>query len=131
MAQTGLTVALADIWLNTLRGVPWVGPLICLQLHDGAAGAAGTTNVFAGATRSAATYNAASGGSMALAASPLFNITAGGTLDNISAWTGFTGDPDAICLGTGQLLVPITVANGDRFSLGTCPIAFNAAELAS
>lgn len=131
MGQTGLTVVQANIWLDTLRGIAWGAPLICLQLHDDPAGADGTANVFAGATRAAATYNPASAGSMPLATAPLFNITAGGTVKYISAWTGFEGDPGAYCMATGQMSVPITLANGDRFNLATCPIKFPASQLAA
>lgn len=130
MPQIGATVALANIWLDILRGVPWVGPLIALQLHTGHPGL-GSANAFGGASRVAASYNAASGGSMSLIVGPTFTITAGGSILYVTAWTGLSGDPDAFCFATGRMVSPVAVANGDLFNLASCPIAFDPDRLAA
>lgn len=134
MSQTGQTADIADIWLNTLRGVGFAAPLICFQMHKGAP-SDGTTNVSTVTDREAATYSAASGGTMALTGGgPLWNISGLSTnevINYLSGWTGLDGDDTAKCFGTGALLKPQTIANGDRVNLGTCPIAFPSSLLAS
>lgn len=125
--QLGQTVALANIWLDTLLGVPWVGTQIGIQLHDGDPGT-GSTNVFAGATMQAASYNQAASGSIALSSGLSYAITAAGTINFVSAWSALSG---GICLGTGIMLVPMTVAIGDVFVLGSCPIGFDPTKLAA
>lgn len=131
MSNLGATAALADSWLNSLLNIPFTAPVLALQLHKGFPGGgpsdAGTLNLSAVTTRVAPTYSASSGGSgLALVSPPQWNMTAAETISHISAWTGLTG---AVCVGIGALLVPKTVANGDLFSLSTCPILF--ASLAS
>lgn len=131
MAQLGLTTTAGNAILDAYcQGVPLVSGVVTIQLHDNPPGDDGTDNVFAGATRQAATYNAADAGANTVAGGgPLYNITAGGTVKYASAWTGFEGDGDAYCFATGVLLAPRTLANGDQFNLATAPISWE--ELAA
>jgi hypothetical protein len=126
MAQLGLTPTAADLVLDALCGpVPLSFGMSALQLHDGLPGT-GTSNVFAGATRSQAIYNAASGGSKTLATTPTFNITAatdvGQPVGYLSIWNGLTGDTSAIPWATGYIQVPQVLAEGDTVRVGTATI---------
>ena len=91
-------VNVANAWLNVLRGnsngVTFTAPAVqAVKLHTGDPGSAGANNAAAGdTTRKAIGYNAASAGSMSLAAAPAA-WTNGGTnetLTDVSVWDSTT-----------------------------------------
>lgn len=125
MATVGISVTLADAWLNTLSNIPFTVPMTCVQLHLGIPGAAGTSNPSAVTARSQATLNVAADGSISVTGAPAeFHMTAGETLTHISVWSGFDGDPDAVFLWSAVIRVPKTIANGDTVDLNSCDLIF-------
>lgn len=89
----GLSSTLANALLNVLRNTaPTLYTTIYFQIHTGAPGAAGTSNISVGSTtRSSATFAAPSSGSMAMSGTPTW--TNGGTsetITDISAWSAST-----------------------------------------
>lgn len=119
------TTAVANGWLNTLRGgsnfTAIATPFV--KLHTGDPGAAGTSNAAAGSTtRSALTQSAASGGSIAQSGTAP-SWTNGGTsetLTHISVW-------DASTAGTFLYSIALTAskawASGDTFTLNSCSVS--------
>lgn len=93
-----------------------IGTSTHVQLHTGAPGAAGTSNVAAMASRAALTKNAASGGSATATAE--WTITgAGGPFTHFSLWSASTGgtfngdgtlSPQETFSGAGTLALTIT-----------------------
>lgn len=122
MAVGLATVATANAWLNVLRGTTFTGVATPFaQAHTADPGAAGTTAVSTGvATRQAITWAAASGGIMALSASPSWTATGADTITHVSAWSAST-------VGTFYLSAALTasktVANGDTFTLTTLTVS--------
>jgi hypothetical protein len=127
MADGLSTVGFANKLLNTVNGTSLAIGATYVQLHTGAPGSAGTTTVSAVTTRRAATFNAASGGSIALASSPTaWNMTATETITDISIWDASTSGN---FLWSAELAVAKDVANGDTLTLNTCTLTL--APLAS
>lgn len=119
MAQVGPSVELANSWLNTLRGIPYVASVTTAKLHLGFPGADGTLVPFTVNTRLSFLFSEADNGEIALiGAPPVWSITAGGLLTYISVWDGF--DDSSNYLFPGLLKPPRQVADGDQFNLGTC-----------
>jgi hypothetical protein len=89
----GQSSTFANAELNVLRGTTNTGVTVYVQLHTADPGAAGTTGVSVGSTtRNAATWNAASGGSMTI--SSISAWTNGGTsetITHVSFWTASSG----------------------------------------
>lgn len=109
------TTALANAYLNVIRGTTFTGLAAAyVKLHTGDPGAAGTSNASAVTTRSAATFSAASAGSMALSNTPSWSMTGSETISHISIW-------DASSAGTFYWSVALTaskaVSNGDTLNL--------------
>jgi hypothetical protein len=85
---------LANSWLGMLRGTAFTAPsAVYVQLHTGAPGAAGTTNVSSVTTRPAATFSAASGGVLSLSNVPAWASWGGSaeTIVNVSFWDAASG----------------------------------------
>lgn len=120
----GLSVGFINSLLDTLNNVPLVIPIVCVQLHTGDPGAAGTANASAVTTRQAASFNSPSGGAIALlGASPQWSMTDAEAITHISTWSGFDGDGDAVFLWSALLLPSRNVADGDIFNLNSCNLA--------
>ena len=91
-----------------------------VKLHTGDPGSAGTSNASAVTTRGAATFSAASAGSMALSNTPSWSMTATETITHLSLW-------DASTSGNFLWSVAVTtsksVVSGDTLNLGTLTLA--------
>jgi hypothetical protein len=129
MPQLGQTTAFADWILDATRNVkPLSFGITAAGLYDGPPGAAGSTNVFAGAARAAVIFNAASGGAMSLNTANTFAITAATDTDKpvayICLWNGLTGDSAAICWATGYIEVPQILAQGDTVNLASATVRY-------
>lgn len=125
MSAAGLSVGLCNLWLNTLRNVPYTAPITCMQLHVGQPGAAGTSNPSAVTQRQAVTYSAGSNGGFTLTgALPLWSMAAAETITHISVWSGFDGDSDAAFLWSMALTVPQQVTTGDRYTQNSSNLTF-------
>lgn len=119
------TTNLANNLLNTLRGSSFSNAATYVALHTdgGDPGSAGTANASAGSTtRSAVTFSAASGGSIALTGTqPTW--TNGGSTENIkyiSVWSASTGGN---LLWTAQLSSTKSWASGDTLTLTSCSLS--------
>lgn len=101
----GIAVALANAYMNVLRGVaPTVPAALWMKLHTGDPGAAGTANASVVTTRIQVTMNAASGGQITFAtASGFYTMTATETITGISLWDASSG-------GNFLISMPLTVA---------------------
>jgi hypothetical protein len=93
----GVANYLANVWLNTIRGgaagTSYTAPsAVYVQLHVGAPGSAGTSNISSVTTRPAATFSAASGGVLSLSNVPAWASWAGSaeTIVNVSFWDAAT-----------------------------------------
>lgn len=124
----GLAATLANQILEIYRNVaPTLVATPFIQLHVGDPGAAGTANVSAGSTtRNAATWNAASGGSMTI--NTLAAWTNGGTsetITHISIWTASTAGTfkQSAALTASQAWVSTNTLTLTTLTLSYTPIA--------
>ena len=86
-----------------------------LQLHVGDPGGAGPANAATETTRQAATFGAASSGSMATTANVTWtNVAATETVSHWSAWDAATAGN---CLWTGALTSSASLEAGDTFQI--------------
>ena len=117
---------LANAWLNTMRGggngVTFTAPAtLFVQCHTADPGASGTTAVSTGiATRSAATWQAASAGSMALTATVSFSATGSDTITHVSVWSASSA---GTFYYSAALSASKAVTNGDTLNLTTLTFA--------
>lgn len=98
-----------------------------VQLHTGAPGAAGTSNVSSVTTREAQTWGAASAGAVAATGTPAWSAWAGTspeTITDISHWSAPTAGTFEFSV---QLTAPVTMHTGDTLELTsdtvTLPVA--------
>lgn len=116
MASNGFLGTVANSMLNaTLRATSYTGPAtLFIQLHTGAPGAAGTTNIAGNATRKAIAFNAASGGSSASTSDVVWTA-----VSNTETYTNFTiwdASTSGNLIGDGLVTAnPITA--GDTFTI--------------
>jgi len=88
---------------------------VYVKLHLGDPGEAGTSNAAAHTTRAAATFGAASGGTISNDATITWtSMTANETLSHVSLWDASTSGN---CLWTGALNVSKAVNTGDTFQI--------------
>ena len=94
---------------------------VYVKLHTGAPGEDATANVATEATRKAATFNAASGGSAALAATVSWtNVSTTETYTHVSLWDAVSaGNP----LYWAALTASVAVTAGDNFDLTALTIS--------
>ena len=122
----GLATATANSFLSVLRNTAYSAiATVFVQLHVGAPGAAGTSNISALTTRNAITWNAASAGSMTLATLSNFTMTTSETITDVSLWTASSA---GTFLWSATLSASVPVINGSvlsfsSFTLGFTPIA--------
>lgn len=127
MADGLSTVNFANALLNTVNNTSFAISAIYAQLHTGAPGASGTSNVSAVTTRQLLSFNAASSGSIALSTSPTaWNMTTTETITDITLWSASSA---GTFYWSAALAVAKTVANGDTLTLNTCTLSL--APLAS
>lgn len=110
------TVNLANKWLDlAFRQVAFTTPAgFYVKWHTGDPGSAGASNAANVATRSAATFSAASGGSVALSNTPTYTATSSETLSHISFWDASTAGN---FLGSAALTSSRAVVSTDVFNL--------------
>lgn len=121
MASYGMTPAFASLLLSALSGGRPRVPIVCAQLHNGAPGSAGLSNPSAITARQELTVTAPDTGAVGLTGvPPSWEVTAAETVAAVSLWSGFDGDPSAMCMFTLPAQPPVTVADGDTLVLGSC-----------
>lgn len=88
-----------------------------VQMHIGAPGAAGTSNVAASTTRTVTTFgSAAAAGAIANTADVILAVTAGETITDVTFWSASSG---GTFLGQDDLNSSAVVVNGDEIKLAT------------
>lgn len=119
----GLSVADADAALTTA-----VANALFVQLHTGAPGAAGTSNVSSTTTREAVTWGTPASGSVSATNQPAWPAwagTPGEVVTHISFWSLATG-------GAFQFSTPIapseTMNTGDTLTMTALAVAFPVAS---
>lgn len=106
-------------WLGA-NGAPGSVTNVYVQLHTGAPGEAGTSNVATETTRNEATFNAASGGVISLSATVSWtNVAATETISHVSLWDASTAGN---CLVTAALTQSQDLSAGGDFDLETFDI---------
>lgn len=127
-------VNLANKMLDHLTGnATWTAPsALYVKLHKGDPGSAGTANASAVTTRKAATFAAASSGTIALNGTlPVWarpSMTATETISHISVWDASTSGNFLFSL---KLNVPKSVVNEDGLALDAVSFKFAATSIAS
>lgn len=117
----GITPQFATLLLSALSGARPRVPIVCAQLHGGNPGVAGVNNLAGVTGRQELIVSSPDGGAVALTGvAPSWEITDEDTIAAISLWSGFDGDPNAMCLFTLAAQSPVTVAEGDTLVLGAC-----------
>ncbi len=111
----GLSVSTANSVLNAIgRNTSYVVAQLYVQLHTGAPGAAGTSNVATNNTRKSVAFSAPAGGSMSNSDTPLWStVPATETYTKASVWTAASG---GTFVGSGSITAGAVTA-GDDWSL--------------
>ncbi len=112
----GFKGTIADSLLNALlRNTSYTGPAaIYIQLHIGAPGAAGTSNVAGNSTRKVTTFNASSAGAIASSADVTWtSVSNSETYSHFSLWDASTVG-NFLCSGT---MTASAVTAGDTFTI--------------
>lgn len=111
--------------LDHLTGTTsWTAPsTVYIKLHTGDAGEAGTTNAATETTRKAASWSAASSGSISTSATLEWtNVAATETYSHWSAWDNSTAGN---CLWTGALSSSAAVTAGDTFQITSLTLSLD------
>jgi hypothetical protein len=111
--------------LDHLTGTAsWTAPTtVYIKLHTGDAGEAGTTNAATETTRKAASWSAASSGSISTSATLEWtNVAATETYSHWSAWDNSTAGN---CLWTGSLSSSAAVTAGDTFQITSLTLSLD------
>lgn len=123
----GLSATILNGWLDTLEGTAFTAPAaFWVQLHTGDPGAAGTANVSSVTTRqqvTAANFNAASGGSKAMAVNAIQWINWAGANESVSDITFWTAATGGTFIGSAQAASAKNVVAGDTLRLTTLTIS--------
>lgn len=118
----GTNPVIADEILDSLlSGAAWTPPAGCyVQLHTGDPGVAGTANISSYTTRTAVTWNSASGGLKSVAATvqvtASWSGTSGEQVTGLSFWDSVTG---GTFLVSTQLISPVTITTGAPVNIPT------------
>jgi hypothetical protein len=127
----GFSSTFANALLNTLNNTaPTAYSTVYIQIHTGAPGTAGSSNISAGSsTRQSASFGAASNSSntstVSITGTPQW--TNGGTTETItdlSVWSAVTG---GTFLFSVQLAVAVPWANGNTTQLAALNVSFPSA----
>jgi hypothetical protein len=111
--------------LDHLTGTTsWTAPTtVYIKLHTGDAGEAGTTNAATETTRKAASWSAASSGSISTSATLEWtNVAATETYSHWSAWDNVSAGN---CLWTGALSSSAAVTAGDTFQITSLTLSLD------
>lgn len=112
---------LLDAVLNNTSYAAGGDPYV--KLHTGDPGEAGTSNAAAETTRKQASFNAASGGSCALASSISWtSYPAAETVSHISLWDNVSAGN---CLWKGALSSSVTMAIGDTLTISAITVTLD------
>lgn len=113
----GIAAAMANAALNALcRNTAWTQPAaFYVKLHTADPGAAGTTAAAGNTSRQAATFSAASAGSLTTSAD--INWTSVSTAETYSHVSFWDASSSGTFLGSNALTTPRTVAIGDNFTI--------------
>jgi hypothetical protein len=129
MADGLSAVNLANAWLNVLRTTTFTGvSTLYVQLHTGAPGASGTSNVSSVTTRMLVTFNAASAGAMSESNTPSWATwagTNGEVVTDISVWSASTSGTFyfSVQLSSSATMVTGATLNITAFTFTLTPIA--------
>ena len=121
----GIATAMCNTLLTTLTTSP---ACTYVQLHTGAPGAAGTSNVSSVTTREAVTWGSASSASISASNQPEWTSWAGtnGEVDtDISFWTASTSGTFNMSI---QLSSSVTMDTGDSLTLTSISVSLPAAS---
>lgn len=132
MSTYAFSSTLTNALLNVLNGTAVAANAytttgnVYVQVHTGAPGSAGTSNVSVGcATRSSATFGTASGGVISITGTPSF--TNGGTSETLTAVSFWTASTSGTYLGCAQLTSSQAWASANVYTLTslsyTVPVA--------
>ena len=119
----GVTAANANSALST-----WTGSAANVQLHTGAPGAAGTSNVSSVTTRPSVTWNSASAGSITASNQPAWTSwagTNGEVVTDISFWSASSAGTFGFSI---QLSSSVTMDTGDSLTLTSITISIPTAS---
>ena len=120
----GLSVAVANAALSTIIGTD----AAFVQLHTGAPGASGTSNVSSVTTRPAVTWGSPSAGSVAASNTPAWTSWAGtnGEVDtDLSFWSLATSGVFGLSM---QLSSSVTMDTGDSLTLTSITVTIPTAS---
>jgi hypothetical protein len=127
----GIASGVADDILDyyTGAGAPTSIPAFYVKLHLGAPGAAGTSNPAAETTRQAASFAAASGGSITTDADTTWTgVSNTETVTHVSFWTASSG---GTFLGSDSLDSPASLSAGGDFTIAAGDIDLSLGTVAS
>lgn len=109
--------------LDTLRNQSFAVTTAYVKLHTGDPGEDGTSNAATEATRKAASWNAASSGSMSTSATLEWtNVSTTETYTHWSLWDNSTGGN---CLWSGALSASAAVTAGDTFQITSLTLSLD------
>lgn len=126
----GLASATANTALNAIvgTGTNQTNAANYVQLHTGAPGSAGTSNVSNNTTREAVTWNSASAGSVSASNTPAWTswaATNGETDTDISFWS--LSSSGTFCMSM-QLSSSVTMDTGDSLTLTSITVSIPTAS---
>ena len=101
--------------LDTIGGTAFSVATPYLQLHTGDPGEDGTANVAGETTRQSASFNAASGGSMATSANVTWTNVS--TTETVTHWSAWDAASAGNCLWTGALTSSASLEAGATFQI--------------
>lgn len=126
-SASALTDAVANAMLDAVaRGISYSNAQIWVQMHTGAPGAAGSTNISSNSTRfQVSSWGAASGGTIANAAEFVSsNFGTGETITHLTTWSASTG---GTFIAPHQLATPKAVIAGDNLKLPAGTLTYSIA----
>jgi len=111
--------------LDHLTGrASWTAPsTVYIKLHTGDAGEAGTSNAATNTDRKAASWSAASSGSIATSAT--LEWTNVSTTETYSHWSAWDNSTAGNCLWTGALSASAAVTAGDTFQITSLTLSLD------
>lgn len=124
MADGLAATTLANKWLNMLAATAFTAPSATyVQLHTGAPGAAGTSNISSVTTREAVTWNAASAGSIGESNTPTWSSWGGSNGEVVTDISVWDASSSGNFLFSALLSSSRTVNTGDTLELTTLTVA--------
>ena len=128
-----VSATLANAWLNTIRGgaagTSYTAPAaVYVQLHTGAPGTAGATNISSVTTRPAATFAAASAGVLALSNAPTWASWAGTNLEVVTGISFFDAASAGTFLFSATFGSSVTMPTGATLQLTAATLTITTAS---